>query len=131
LYPICIQTFLNLVIENFHGPLQYPLRGEEIVPPLEGRGTDEFPHNISQTHFKNPFQKQKPKQKPKNYFGINFHIFFEGVGNIIFSNQNDKVDTKYFSNPFQKPNTSGPRGRSAAPPGRVDQHLSKNLCIQL
>jgi len=74
-----------------------PLRGEEIVPPLEGRGTDEFPHNISQTHFKN--QNKKPKTKTKNYFGINFHIFSKRVGNRIFSNQNDKVDTKYFSNP--------------------------------
>jgi hypothetical protein len=70
-----------------------PPPGEEIVPPLEGRGTDEFPHNISQTHFLNQKPKtknQKPKPKTKNYFGINFHNFFEGVGNRIFSNPNFK-----------------------------------------
>ena len=86
-----------------------PLRGEEVVPPLEGRGTDEFPHNISQTHFS--------KTKNQNYFGINFHKFFEGVGNRIFSNQNDKVDTKYFSNPNFKQIPPAPWAGVPPPPG--------------
>ena len=36
-----IHIFLKIVIEIVHELLQHPLRGEEIVPPLERRGTDE------------------------------------------------------------------------------------------
>ena len=37
-----IHIFLKIVIEIVHEFLQHPLRGEEIVPPLEERGTDEW-----------------------------------------------------------------------------------------
>ena len=36
-----IHIFLKIVIEIVHEFLQHPLRGEENVPPLERRGTDE------------------------------------------------------------------------------------------
>ena len=36
-----IHIFLKIVVEIVHEFLQHPLRGEEIVPPPERRGTDE------------------------------------------------------------------------------------------
>jgi hypothetical protein len=111
-----------LVIENFHGLLQSPLRGGEIVPPLEGRGIDEFVHNISQTHFKNQKQKPKPKPKQKKLYST-FTFFSKGVGNRLFSNQNDKVDTKYFSNPNFKQIPPAQGAGVPPPPGRVDQQI--------
>jgi hypothetical protein len=114
-----------------------PLRGEEFVPPLEGRGTDELFPTHCQTHCQTQYQTQyqtKMSGWATEYFSNpppDFCIRFVKTKMKTKMKSEYKIflkpNTEKFQPIFMKTSPLSPKGERTAPPGRVDQNLTDIL----
>jgi hypothetical protein len=107
-----------------------PLRGEEIVPPLEGRGTDELFPTHCQTQYQTQYQTKMSGWATEYFSNLPSDFCIRFV--IMKMKTKMKSEYKIFLKPnaekfqpfFMKTSPSPPEGERTAPPGRVDQNLT-------